>query len=277
MECLRRDADDRQRTAVDDERPAGNVRRQAALPPQAVADDDSGAAAGALFGTRERPPASHRNTKRREVVRRHDHGDGAGRHPALGDADTRRRLGEQVREHVVAIPDLDVLGIRERSERIGPLHVPGVEADNLAIAGHDRPQQEAVDETEKRRVGADAKGEHHDRGGGEAGRFAQHADGESNVLAERVERGHAAAIAVGLARGLETARRRQRAAARLVGRDATPDLLVDLHGEMRLHFGLELAYSAPRCEQAGDTERPRAHRSHDASPGDRKRAMISVA
>jgi len=52
----------------------------------------------------------------------------------------------------------------------------------------ERPQQDSVDQAEDSSVRADAESEGNDGNGGEAGRLAQHAEGESQILPARLHK-----------------------------------------------------------------------------------------
>src|SRR5207237_835119 len=111
-----------------------------------------------------------------------------------------------------------------------------------------------IDEAEDGGVGADAESKSEDRDGGEAGRFAQHAKGEAQILKERVQKGQAAAFAIDLAGLLDTAEVEKRLAPGLLRVHAFGEIALDRHLQMRTQLGIEVAIetrAAKQLEKAG--------------------------
>src|SRR5215469_9974955 len=86
----------------------------------------------------------------------------------------------------------------------------------LGIVYGQRSQQDGIHQAEDGRVGADAESEGEHGNASEAGRFAEHAESEAEVLQQGVEEGQAAAFAVDFSGLLEAAKVEQRLAAGLL-------------------------------------------------------------
>ena len=164
-EAARRDPDDRERAAVDADRPAQETDVAAVTLPVRVADDgDSGSASGALLLFGERAAGQQVNAERGEVVPSHRRAERAARGVGLPDADKRHREPHDAAETAVVVPNVDVARVRESAIPIGPGVVVAVDPDDLAraLAARQRSEEERVDQREDRGVRADAQGEHQD-------------------------------------------------------------------------------------------------------------------
>ena len=127
-------------------------------------DGDRNARRGTLFLEREGAAGGQRHAERVEVVRRHDLDERLPRRVAVGHADHREGMRRQRVEHVVAVADVDVVGVGEaavRGLRLGA--VVAVEADQLIGLAGQRADQQGVDQREHRAVGADPERQHEDR------------------------------------------------------------------------------------------------------------------
>ncbi len=148
-----------------------------------VADDDDGdACARALLVAREAAPGAQRRAQRVEVVGR-DHLDERLPHAlARRHADHRKGMGHDLLEHVVAVPDVGIVGVGESAEGLGLGPIVTIEADQIVSPPRERPDQQGVDDREHGRIGADAESQH--RGGDyrETGALAQRSRPEPQVL-----------------------------------------------------------------------------------------------
>ena len=183
VEGSRHDAEDRVRHAVDLD-PAADDRRvacQLALP-DALADDDQRLCGAAVGRGRERPAHERRHREDVEVVGR----DARGRH-ALRLASRhrdRRRIAPVTghRRQRLALPiDVEEVGRREAAVRIRAAAARQPD-DRPAVGVGQRPQQNAVDDAEDGRVGADAEREGQDRDDRKCRRAEQRANGVTKVI-----------------------------------------------------------------------------------------------
>src|SRR4029453_14423029 len=182
---------------------------------------------------------------------------------------TCNRLGKQAVENVVLPPDVHILRIGEPTIAIGSRAIAGKEPDEVPaqLPAVEWPQEKRVHKTEHGAVRANAEGEDEHGHQREAGRLAQHANGKADVLDERLERGHRAAIPVRLAEKLHAAGRDERLTPRLLRGQAATEVVFDVHVEMALQFGVELLVARHTGEHTSHANPPDAKRSHDASPG----------
>ena len=70
---------------------------------------------------------------------------------------------------------------------VEPWHGSRNDHELLGMRVRKRLEHHTVHNAEDRGVGADAEGEGQDGDGGEAGRFAQHAEGEATIRENRIE------------------------------------------------------------------------------------------
>ncbi len=162
----RRDADDRERHAFDDERPADDVSRAAEAPlPEGVADDRHrtiGAAPAPVIVFRPRAAEDGRDPKHVEVASaRPDAVDELGR-SALREVEPRARPGDGALEELRAIPDGFPDGVRPARPAVGQL---AYHHEALRVLDRQGSQQQAVENREHRRVRADSKRQRQDRDG----------------------------------------------------------------------------------------------------------------
>ncbi len=104
-----------------------------------------------------------------------------------------------------------------------------------------RLEKNSVDDTEDCGVGADAEGEREDRDRGEAGIFAQHAEGETKILKRGFDEGKAAEFAICFFELGIAAKADARGASGFFGGHAAADVFLRRHFEMRVEFVLEFA------------------------------------
>ncbi len=114
-----------------------------------------------------------------------------------------------------------------------------------------------------------------DAGRGERRVAAHAAQRVARVLNHRLETRQAAAIAMRLADARDAAQFREGAAARLGGRHAGAEVVVDVQLQVAVELGVELALGAGAAEDAGEANQPGAGESHDGSSPVRKRVMIA--
>ena len=99
----------------------------------------------------------------------------------------------------------------------------------LRISVRQRFQQNSVNDAEDGGVGADAESKREDSQGSEARRLAQHAEGEAEILEQRVEERKATALAIDLAGLLDTAEVEERLAPGLLAAHALSEVAFDGH------------------------------------------------
>src|SRR5215470_8007787 len=125
----------------------------------------------------------------------------------------------------------------------------------LRIPDRQRAKESRVNQAKDGGVGADAEGEGKHGDGGEAGRFAEHAEGEAQILQKRVGEGQAAAFAIDLASLFEAAEVEKRLTAGLLPVHALREVALDGHLQVRTEFGIEVAVeaaAAKESDEAGD-------------------------
>jgi hypothetical protein len=127
----------------------------------------------------------------------------------------------------------------------GPLE----DDEALRIVNWQRPKENCINQAEDGGVGADAEGEREDGGGSKARRFAQHAEGEAEVLEKRVEERKAASIAVFVFGLLRAAEADEGLAAGFGGREATLKIFFDGELQVGRDFVVEVAVEPSAAEE----------------------------
>ena len=181
--AARRHADNRERRAVHADGAADECRRETGVAPDPERRDrDRHPRPGPLLVERERTTGRERDAERGEVVRRHDRGKHLPGGVAVADADRGEGVRHQALEHVGAVAQIDVGGIREVAVAVDLDPIAAEEADHLIDAAGTRLEHERVDQGEHRRVRADAEREHADGDRREPGRLPQEAKTVTDVL-----------------------------------------------------------------------------------------------
>ena len=259
---------DREGHAVQDEGPADHVGRAAVPPlPERVADDGHRAlrtAAAAIVLGGEGPPQDRGNPQHVEEA-------AAGQDPLHELGLSARREVESgvaaghgtVEEAVLALADLLPDGVR-----------PGtaLQPHELSRVAHGKgAQDQAVEEREDRRVGADAQGQRQRGDEGEDGALAEHACAVAQVLAEVLEEAGAARVPAGLLHLLEPPQLELRATAGFGLAQTVANVICGLAFEVIPKLGVELDLEATPAQE------PSQHAHHaPASRAARIRAIASV-
>ena len=164
------------------------------------------------------------------------------------------------------------IGVEIRRRRaLGPAAhgVDGVDGEQMrGVAIRERPQEQRIHDAEHQGVGTNPNREreqHHHR---HARASQQQARGETEILERRVERRHAAAIAVQLLRQVESAQFEKRLTARLMRRHPGAQVVVGVHLNVGLELVAELTVAPLPAEQTTQPPHPGTQRSHDCSPAD---------
>jgi hypothetical protein len=251
---------------VEPDLPAEKRRVEAGLLPAGVArDGDRDVRARLVLVGVERAAGREADASRAEEISGDELDEPPLHHVAGRLTGHRERERDELVEHVVAIADVDVVGIREVAVRVGWGSVAAVQPDHLAGAPRQRPKQQRVDEREHRAVDADAEREHEDHDQAERRRAPPHPDRVAEILEQRVEEGQAALIPVRFLRLRDAA---EVAQCRLFGvgaRQAAPLMLVDEQIEMCAHLFVELVVAASRAEESRESRREHAHQGHGYS------------
>jgi hypothetical protein len=184
--------------------------------------------------------------------------------------------GERREAAVVALPVAEV-GVRD-----GPalkVRLGSIDGDQFAgMRQRDGVQQHGVHDGEQRGVDADSERQSDDNYQGKAGRLAQLAQREAEVLHEIFEPRQRVTLAHGLLRLLHAAKADERLTASLFGSHPGAQIVLDVHLKMALQLGGEVFVRAPCAKQTTKADPQRSEGAHYASSaGERKRATMAAA
>src|SRR6185295_4162234 len=103
----------------------------------------------------------------------------------------------------------------------------------------ERPDQDAVDHSEDRRVCTDSQGERQQNGGGKRGSPSQTTQGVARIAQERFHKGKSSLISIGFLDGFHAAKLQQRLSASFDGREAGSKILGGLHRNVLFEFSAQ--------------------------------------
>src|SRR5215470_3804346 len=161
--------------------------------PVRVAKDGPRRAVGATFiGSVEKATEMRLNFERVEIVAADFVDPGGGGVFARVEGGYANVVGREAFEAVVAVAQIDIIGIRLRRKMIdGALDA----VEGFGLRHIERAEDERVQGAEDDGVGADGDGERDHGDGGKAGGFAQHAQAIADVLRGGFEEMNAAGFA----------------------------------------------------------------------------------
>jgi hypothetical protein len=188
-EALGRDADDRERTRVEDDRPADHrgIASKELLPGRVTEHDDRLLVRMAAVGLHEAPPERRPDPEQIEEVRRDHLSPDPARLSVAAQVHRDAAEGDEIVDAVGPHrPQVDEVRVREtqvvaRARRPVERHQPG------DVHAGDRPQDDCFDPAEDRRVGADPETEHQHRDEREERPAGQHAPGEPQIVGQHAE------------------------------------------------------------------------------------------
>ena len=259
LEALGHDADDRRRRAVDADDAADHLGVGAvAARPHAVPEHHDGGRAGPVVlgpkvAAEQRLDAEETERVRGDARARDPLGRQLGvahRHRRLGvggDAAEAGRLGPPVPVVEVRQPPLAAVGVAHRQRHDAVLVVDGQASDEHGVV-HREPRAREPD--------AEPEGEHRRRR--EPAFLEQQPHREPQVVPRLVDPPRAARVAAHLLDGVEAAELEARAAARLLLRQAGPDVLGDLTLDVVAQLGVQLVLDPLAMPQPS----PPAHDGH---------------
>jgi hypothetical protein len=152
----------------------------------------------------------------------------------------------------------DVFKIGQRLIEIGGDQVFGRDVGQ-------RAEQDGIDDGEDGGVSANAESESQDGDGGEAGIFAERAEGETKILSSDLEKRESAAGAVGFLGGFDAAKFQEGLAAGFGGRQAGAEVVVDMELEVGFDFIGEVAVVCGWVERAAELQKPFVKQIHFCS------------
>jgi hypothetical protein len=155
------------------------VAAEAALP-QLVADDRHGVASGQVLLRCEESPPGGADTEHREDLGARPRGGQAFGLAATGEVDGAEAESHHRLERAAFLAISQELGLGEARLRLVLPAVPDLD-DALRLRVGQRLQEDAVDQAEHGRVGADAQRQRQRRHGGESGAFDQATNCEAEV------------------------------------------------------------------------------------------------
>ena len=151
--------------------------------PKPIADDGEERAADAIFFFRECPSELRLQSEDLEKVRRHQASADLFGGASLEAAQVKRfstRDRDVFEDGIVALP-IEIVRKRNRNLRLVGVGL-GDDHDPIPVRIRQRPEQDAIDHAEDRRVRADAEREREDRDEREARRFPELAEREAEVV-----------------------------------------------------------------------------------------------
>ena len=280
VESRRGDTDDRERAAVNADRPAqhAGIALEPRAPP-ARADDGHFVIRRFRCSADERRHAKIAEEARRDLL-----------HLAgwLRGAVDRHRRTVETREADNLGDNLVLSAHRFEHRRLEHvkrfLEASGQDGKGLdlyqaiRLAHRQRAQQQAVDEAEERGVGADAERKRERDDGGERRALPQPAERVAQVLGDDVHHGQAAVLAVRLAEPVGPAEFQERLAPRLGRGEPAPAELVRQQLEMRRQLFVELAIQpVPRDDRSQPRPQQGEQRGHCPDPPSASTRPITAA
>ena len=139
----------------------------------------------------------------------------------------------------------------------------------LRIRDRERPQHHRVEDSERRRRGADPQPERQHRNDRETGITAEHPGAVPQVLEESVEEAEATLVAIGLFHSFDGAESPAGGSASISWRQAALDEVRGEEIEMCLNLGIQIGIAARHAERGLDSCDQDAKRAHDSSPSSR--------
>ncbi len=281
-------ADDRGRPAVDAKRAAEHAGiRAVARAPNSGADDDDGLRARALVGVDEiaaegRRLPEHRERVGGEIRALHLFGQ------VTSVAEVHRRAAVAGEPGEMARLRPPLLQLDER--RVAAAPVPQVPGEHVQVVGRferKRPHERRVHDRETHRIGADAEGERQDRGGGEGAAADDQADGEAQVLHERIHHRQATRVAMLLAQRRRVAEPDAGGTLGVGRRQAAAQVVLDQQRQVAIELVGEVAIAGvgpePRTHTSSELGQIRNHRRAPSSstrpitPATRSQFAVSAA
>ena len=246
-----------------------------APPPEPIRQEDDAMIAPALVGGQEIPSHRGRSAEGGEEFRRGDQYADALRLPVAGHVERPDIEGRQRLEGTIARAVHVEIRHRRRPGAVALVHgLYELQAAGVRIG--QGPEQDRIHHAEHHGVGPDAEAEDEERGRGEAGAAAHHAQGETAVLDDHVQEREAAPVAVELLGLLDASELEEGGAARLFRRQARPDVVRDVHLQVTGQLVVELSLPARAAPEREGAPAQRPQRPHDEALVAKKRASTAV-
>ena len=135
--------------------------------------------------------------------------------------------------------------------------------DSRRVFVRQRTQDDGIHDAENGGVRADAESQREGRDGGEAGIFAEHTKGESQVVEECFKKRKTAAVAVDFFRLLDAPQFYKRFPSRFCGVHAGTQIVFDVHLEMAVHLYRKIPILPHLAEQSAESQQPCSDYSHN--------------
>src|SRR5215475_955609 len=126
-------------------------------------------------------------------------------------------------------------------------------------------QQESAHEAEHRCVNGNAQRQREHSDDGEAGTPAKRAPGEAHIFDQGLQPGKASVPTISFFRLLQTAQLHERLPSSLLWTHARANVVLDVHCEMAVHLGVEIAVVALTSEERGQANKETAQRLHQVA------------
>ena len=253
-----RDADDRERHAVDRHRRSERCgRRVEPRPPEVVSDDDHAVAIGdAIFIGAKESTESGLHAEQREIVCRDDGAIHFFRVAADCNKERRRRIVRGEAAHGRrAIAERDVVGIRHGSVTPPTAACRADDDQSLRVVHRRRAPEQRIGQAGDGRDRCRRKRDRCDRRAREHRRSPHRTDSVPHVLHHRLDERDAACIATVLRDLRHAAEVEPRAARCLGGRDPRRDVLLGLALEMEAQLVGELPLDGSTPDERADPEK----------------------